>query len=70
MILKMSVKSKFVLCKPRYYNYLLKKSIKKIRFLKDSFFEDVSLDDTLWGNFTLSNSNVLVGRPSNVKWRF
>ena len=43
MILKMSVKSKFVLCKPRYYNYLLKKSIKKIRFLKDSFFEDVPL---------------------------
>ena len=43
MILKMLVKSKFVLFKPRYYNYLLKKSIKKISILKDLFFEDVPL---------------------------
>ena len=69
----MWVKSKFVLYKPRYYNLLTEKSIKKFTFLKYYFFGDIpflsisrnslrtpSLDDIFWGNFTLLNSIILV----------
>ena len=75
MILKMSVKSKFVLCQTRYYNLLTEtKSIRKFTFSKYSFFflktyllsisrtslQTPSLDDIFFGNFTLSNSIILV----------
>ena len=79
MVLKMCAKSKFVLCQSRYYNLLTEKTIRKFIFLKYSFFEHVpllsisrnvlettSLDDIFLGNFTLSNSFVLV--EELIRW--
>ena len=72
MTLKTWVKSKFVLWQLHYYNWL-KKMIRKLTFLKYSFFENVlllsisrnslqtiSLDDILLGNFILPNSIISV----------
>ena len=71
--LKNVVKSKFVFCQPRYYNLLTEKSIRKFMFLKYSFswnvpllsisinsLETPSFDDIFLGNFTMSNSIILV----------
>ena len=79
MILKVWVKSKFLLWQPRYYNWL-KKMIRKFRFLKYSFFEKVlllsvsrnslqtpSLDDIILENSTLSNSIISV--KDLIKWK-
>ena len=65
MIFKMSVKSKFVLWKPRFYNLLTEKMDKKIHVFEvliffekvlllfpRNFFQTPSLDDTFLGNFT------------------
>ena len=76
MILKMLVKSKFVLCQPRYLNLLTKKIYKKIHvfgvvtFLKTYCYWQISrhyleipsiiLDDIFLGDSTLSNSIALV----------
>ena len=38
MIFKLLVKSKFVLLQPRYNNLFTEKMVRKITFLKDSFF--------------------------------
>ena len=74
MILKMWVKSEFVLRKPRYYNLLTEKKDKKIHVFEiiilwkrtiilsvsRNSLQISSLDDILLGNFTLSNSIILV----------
>ena len=81
IILKMWVKSKFVLWQSRYYNLLTAKNKKKIMFLKYSFFfenlqvpsvsrnslQTPSLDHALLGNFTLSNSIILV--EDLMRWK-
>ena len=80
MILKMWIKSKFVLWQPRFNNLLTEQRIKKFTFLKYSFFENVlllliwrnslqtpPLDDILLVNFTLSNSVILVEHI--IMWR-
>ena len=68
----MWAKSKFALCKQRYYNLLTTKKYKKIQTFKVFiFFEDTpllsiyflqipSLDDMFLGSFTLSNLIILV----------
>ena len=79
MIFKMWVKSKFVLSQPRYYNWL-RKIIRKLTFLKYSFFENVLLlsisknslqtpylDDIILGNFTMSNS--IISAKDLIRWK-
>ena len=76
----MWVKSKFVLWQLRFYNLLTEQRMRKFTFLKYSFFENVlllvilrnslqtpSLDDIPLGNFTLSNSVILVEHI--IMWR-
>ena len=71
MVLKMWMKCKFALCQPGYYNLLTEKNIRKFMFLKYSFFwrrtsisrnslEAPLLNNIFFGNFTLSNSIILV----------
>ena len=77
--LKTWVKSKFVLWQLHYYNWL-KKMIRKLTFLKYSFFENAlllsisrnslqtpSLGDILLGNFTLTNSVISV--KNLITWK-
>ena len=75
MVSKMWMKCKFALCQPGYYNLLTKKKKEKENscFWSTHFFEDVHvmsisrnsleapfLNNIFFGNFTLSNSIILV----------
>ena len=84
MILKMWVKSEFVLWKPRYYNLLTEKKDKKIHVFEiiilwkrtiilsvsRNSLQISSLDDILLGNFALSNSIILVEHLTRWKKGF
>ena len=84
IILKMWVKSKFVLWQSRYYNLLTAKNKKKITFLKYSFFffklastvslkkfsSNTILRSCTFGEFYIVKFNYFSGRPNEVKERF
>ena len=65
MILKMSVKSKFVLWQPRYYNLLTEKKDKKIH---DFDLKKLSSNNIFrwytFGKFWIVKFNYFSGRPS------
>ena len=70
----MWVKSKFVLCQPRHYHLLTVKNNKKVHVFEEliffknlqvpsiskNSFQTPSLDNTVLGNFTLSNAIISV----------
>ena len=83
IILKMWVKSKFVLWQPRYYNLLTVKNNKKLTFLKYFFFWELAgtvslkkifsntiLRSCAFGKFYIARFNYFSGRPNKVKERF